>query len=111
MCSGIRSFILLGTSGALQSWSAVNGADLSVIDTIDPLSLALPNSLQVVVPSNASNPVGFSNEGYFGTAFPPFLTFKQAHSYVQVSMYKSPGHTMLHFITNSLRVLISTGNV
>ncbi|KZT10497.1 glycoside hydrolase family 51 protein [Laetiporus sulphureus 93-53] len=54
------------TSDALEPWEAVNGANITVIADSDPVSPALPNSLQFTVPSSASGSVGFSNEGYWG---------------------------------------------
>ncbi|KAI5118901.1 hypothetical protein M0805_002817 [Coniferiporia weirii] len=55
-----------GSSGALNAWSAVNGAEISVVNSTSPLSSALPNSLQVQVPANSSGAVGVANAGYFG---------------------------------------------
>ncbi|PCH45070.1 glycoside hydrolase family 51 protein [Wolfiporia cocos MD-104 SS10] len=55
-----------GTLDALVPWVATNGANITVIAESDPVSTALPNSLQFVVPSNATGSVGFSNEGYWG---------------------------------------------
>ncbi|KAI0088822.1 arabinofuranosidase [Irpex rosettiformis] len=50
-------------TAALNAWSAVNGAELKVIADSEPVSDALPNSLQVNIPSRAKGPVGFSNSG------------------------------------------------
>jgi alpha-N-arabinofuranosidase len=36
------------------------------LDTVNPLSTALPLSLRVAVPAGASGAVGFSNSGYWG---------------------------------------------
>ncbi|PCH45068.1 glycoside hydrolase family 51 protein [Wolfiporia cocos MD-104 SS10] len=55
-----------GTSDALEPWLAINGANITVIAESDPVSSALPNSLQFIVPSDATGSVGFSNEGYWG---------------------------------------------
>ncbi|KAI0826446.1 glycoside hydrolase family 51 protein [Irpex lacteus] len=54
------------TSGALNAWSAVNGAQLTVIADPKPVSNALPNSLQVTFPTGKSGAVGFSNSGFWG---------------------------------------------
>ncbi|OCB83935.1 glycoside hydrolase [Sanghuangporus baumii] len=55
-----------GSSSSLVAWSAVNGAQISVVDSTAPLSSALPNSLQVQVPTGSSGPVGVANSGYSG---------------------------------------------
>ncbi|KAG7091743.1 hypothetical protein E1B28_008144 [Marasmius oreades] len=55
-----------GSSGALNAWSAVNGAQISVVADTTPLSSAIPNSLNVVVPTGRTGAVGVSNSGYFG---------------------------------------------
>ncbi|KAI0076533.1 glycoside hydrolase family 51 protein [Panus rudis PR-1116 ss-1] len=53
------------TSAALNAWHAFNGATLTVIADSQPVSSALPNSLQVQFPSGRGA-VGFSNEGFWG---------------------------------------------
>lgn len=55
-----------GTSAALTAWSAVNSASIEVVNYTSPLSEALPNSLQVNIPSGKMGPVGVANSGYFG---------------------------------------------
>ncbi|EJD05374.1 glycoside hydrolase [Fomitiporia mediterranea MF3/22] len=55
-----------GSADSLNAWSAVNGAQIEVIDSTTPLSSALPNSLQVQIPSGSSGRVGVANSGYFG---------------------------------------------
>jgi len=64
-----RAFQLVtpGSSGALNSWSAINGATISVIRESTPISTALPNALHVVIPTGRSGGVGFANAGYSGT--------------------------------------------
>lgn len=54
------------TTAALDPWTAVGPAQLTVIADSKPVSSALPNSLQVVVPSGTSGAVGFSNSGFWG---------------------------------------------
>ncbi len=61
-----REAFLVGTPSALQAWSAVNGAKISVVNSTSPVSSALPNSLEVTIPSTASGSVGVANSGYFG---------------------------------------------
>lgn len=58
--------VVPGTPSALQAWSAVNGAKISVVNSTSPVSSALPNSLEVTIPSTASGSVGVANSGYFG---------------------------------------------
>lgn len=53
----------------MASWTALNGAKISVIADPTPLSPALSNSLQLSVPQNASGQVGFANSGYWGLYF------------------------------------------
>ncbi|KZT66565.1 glycoside hydrolase family 51 protein [Daedalea quercina L-15889] len=55
-----------GDTSSLDPWVAVNGAELEVIADTDPVSSALPNSLQVMIPSAATGSVGVSNPGYWG---------------------------------------------
>ncbi|KAG1888053.1 glycoside hydrolase family 51 protein [Suillus subluteus] len=54
------------TIDALYGWAAINGASINVIADPIPLSDALPNSLELTIPSGSSVQVGFSNEGYWG---------------------------------------------
>ncbi|KAH9940692.1 glycoside hydrolase family 51 protein [Amylocystis lapponica] len=53
-------------SDSLNAWQPLNGASLAVIADPSPVSEALPNSLQVTLPSDSSGSPGFSNEGYWG---------------------------------------------
>lgn len=54
-------------SDAQLAWHPVNGAELEVVVDSDPVSPALPNSLQVTIPSNTTGAVGVGNEGYWGS--------------------------------------------
>ncbi|KAJ7201645.1 alfa-L-arabinofuranosidase precursor [Mycena pura] len=54
------------TAAALNAWHSINGAAMAVVADPVPVSSALPNSLQVRVPTGKTGPVGFGNEGYFG---------------------------------------------
>ncbi|KAF8137028.1 glycoside hydrolase family 51 protein [Boletus edulis] len=54
------------TTAALYAWSAINGARINVIADPSPISSALPNSLQLIIPQGTSGQVGFGNEGYYG---------------------------------------------
>lgn len=54
-----------GDNPGLTAYSSINGAILSVDETV-PLSEALPRSLEVGVPPGATGQVGFVNDGYWG---------------------------------------------
>lgn len=54
------------TIEALFGWAPINGASINVIADPVPLSGALPNSLELTIPSGSSGQVGFGNEGYWG---------------------------------------------
>ena len=55
------------TSDALLAWTAVGGPTIEVVNSTAPISSALPNSLQVSIPSNGSGTVGVANSGYTGS--------------------------------------------
>ncbi|KXL46055.1 glycoside hydrolase family 51 protein [Acidomyces richmondensis BFW] len=51
----------------LDFWNALGGAQLSLQNLSNPLSSALPTSMQVTADSGAGNgTIGFSNEGFWG---------------------------------------------
>lgn len=50
----------------LTYWNALGGAKLSLQDLSDPLSDALPTSMQVAVGDASEDTIGFSNEGFWG---------------------------------------------
>ncbi|KAG8737075.1 hypothetical protein FRC10_008602 [Ceratobasidium sp. 414] len=54
------------TSSALAGWAAYNGATIDVTNSTSGVSKALPNSLQVTVPTGSTGSVGFQNTGYWG---------------------------------------------
>ncbi|KAB5590422.1 hypothetical protein CTheo_6139 [Ceratobasidium theobromae] len=54
------------TYQALNAWQTYQGASIDVTNSVSGISAALPNSLQVTVPSGASGSVGFQNTGYWG---------------------------------------------
>lgn len=58
--------IVIDQASALSPWSAVNGANITVIAETVPVSSALPNALSVTIPSGTSGSVGVANSGYFG---------------------------------------------
>ncbi|KAH9941309.1 glycoside hydrolase family 51 protein [Epithele typhae] len=55
-----------GTSAALNSWASLNGGTIAVVADSTPVSKALPNSLQLKVPTGKMGAVGFTNSGFFG---------------------------------------------
>ncbi|KAG1766667.1 glycoside hydrolase family 51 protein [Suillus occidentalis] len=59
---------LLYTIEALSGWAPINGTSINVIADPVPLSDALPNSLELTIPSGSSGQVGFGNAGYWGIA-------------------------------------------
>ncbi|KAG1747441.1 glycoside hydrolase family 51 protein [Suillus lakei] len=54
------------TIDALFAWAPINGTSINVIADPIPLSDALPNSLELTIPSGTFGQVGFGNEGYWG---------------------------------------------
>ena len=54
------------TTAALVAWNSVNGAELTVVADPQPVSSALPNSLEVKIPADSVGQVGFSNSGFWG---------------------------------------------
>lgn len=57
---------LLDTASALNAWEPVGSASISVIADPEPVSSALPNSLELTVPINGIDSVGVQNTGYWG---------------------------------------------
>ncbi|KAG2041110.1 glycoside hydrolase family 51 protein [Suillus americanus] len=57
---------LLYTIDALFGWAPINGTSINVIADPIPLSDALPNSLELTIPSGSPIQVGFGNVGYWG---------------------------------------------
>ncbi|QRV80273.1 alpha-L-arabinofuranosidase [Ceratobasidium sp. AG-Ba] len=62
-----------GTTAALYAWHALGSTKIAVVNNTAPVSAALPNSLQVTVPS--SGPAGFTNEGYWGIGVTEGVTY------------------------------------
>ncbi|KAF8999332.1 glycoside hydrolase superfamily [Cyathus striatus] len=55
------------TTEALAGWQPIGGGQIRVVADPTPLSTALPNCLELVVPNGKIAPVGFGNAGYFNT--------------------------------------------
>ncbi|KAH8110298.1 glycoside hydrolase [Phellopilus nigrolimitatus] len=95
--------VVPGTSGSLTAWSAVKGAQISVVNSTSPLSSALPNSLQVQIPSGSSGAVGVANSGYFG------INVNQSWTYNASFFYKfAEGSAFNGSLTASLVALDGT---
>ncbi|KAG5637611.1 hypothetical protein H0H81_003945, partial [Sphagnurus paluster] len=71
----------LCTPAALNAWEVVNGASLNVIREVIPVSSALPNALQVVLPSGRSGPMGFANTGFYGIKVTSGATYTASFYY------------------------------
>ncbi|KAF7334217.1 Alpha-L-AF-C domain-containing protein [Mycena sanguinolenta] len=55
------------TADALNAWTSIgSSASITVIADPSPLSSALPNSLLLSIPPDASGELGFANGGYWG---------------------------------------------
>ncbi|QRW09227.1 alpha-L-arabinofuranosidase [Ceratobasidium sp. AG-Ba] len=74
------------TSGALAGWAAYNKATLDVTNGTPGVSSALPNSLQVTVPSGTSGATGFQNTGWWGIKIQSGSTYTGSF-YVKSSSY------------------------
>ncbi|KAF5359996.1 hypothetical protein D9758_007631 [Tetrapyrgos nigripes] len=90
-----------GDSQALNAWQAVNGASLEVIADPSPVSNALPNSLQVQIPSNPSGQVGVANEGYFGIKVDSSWTYKASFYYRFTTASNFSGNAVISLQTSN----------
>ncbi|KAF9497291.1 alfa-L-arabinofuranosidase precursor [Pleurotus eryngii] len=64
------------TAASLNAWSAINGAQISVVADPVPVSNSLPNSLRFVGPTGRTGQVGFANSGFFGMKIVTSSTYK-----------------------------------
>ncbi|TBU48917.1 glycoside hydrolase [Dichomitus squalens] len=69
------------TTAALNAWHPLGDAQLTVIADPKPVSNALPNSLQLIVPSGSTGSVGFTNEGFWGIKVDSSWTYKASFYY------------------------------
>ncbi|TFK48849.1 glycoside hydrolase family 51 protein [Heliocybe sulcata] len=78
-----RAFQLVtpGNASALYAWHSIGGSSIAVIADPVPVSSALPNSLQLTIPSGASGAVGFGNEGYWGIKVDSAWTYNASFYY------------------------------
>ncbi|KIY45087.1 glycoside hydrolase family 51 protein [Fistulina hepatica ATCC 64428] len=72
--------VTAGTSAALTAWDTVNDASIVVIADSSPVSVALPNSLEVTIPAGSSDS-GFSNSGYLGIKIDSSWTYNASFYY------------------------------
>ncbi|THU75846.1 hypothetical protein K435DRAFT_824679 [Dendrothele bispora CBS 962.96] len=77
------------SSAALNAWSAVNRAQISVIADNPRISNALPNALKVTIPSGTSGQSGVANSGYWG------IKVNSAWTYTASFYYRFPAATSL----------------
>ncbi|KDQ21500.1 glycoside hydrolase family 51 protein [Botryobasidium botryosum FD-172 SS1] len=96
-----------GTSAALTAWTAVGGGQISVIKDSGPVSSALPNSLQFIVPSTATSSVGFKNTGYWGMKVQQGLTYKASFYAKLPSASSLSGSITVSLVGSSGQVLAS----
>ncbi|KAF8198626.1 alfa-L-arabinofuranosidase precursor [Pholiota molesta] len=98
-----------GTSAALNAWSAINGAGISVVQETTPVSTALPNALHVTIPAGKTGAIGFSNAGFTGNAFLVIITAGSAYSqqtaWKQVTVTLTPS-TSASALTNLFTVTL-----
>ncbi|KAF9019059.1 glycoside hydrolase family 51 protein [Hymenopellis radicata] len=76
-----------GTTAALSAWTSIGSANLTVIADPTPVSDALPNALQVVIPTGLSTAVGAANTGYAG------LNVSSGTTYHASFYYRFPAST------------------
>ncbi|KAG2073138.1 glycoside hydrolase family 51 protein [Suillus decipiens] len=69
------------TTDALFGWAPINCTSINVIADPTPLSDALPNSLELTIPSNFSGQIGFGNEGYWGININASWTYNASFYY------------------------------
>ncbi|KAI0318080.1 alfa-L-arabinofuranosidase precursor [Amylostereum chailletii] len=94
-----------GTSAALNAWSGVGGGSIAVIADSTPLSSALPNALQLTIPSGSSTQVGVSNSGYFG------INVVSGDAYNASFFYRFAGTVPSSGLTATISLVSSSGTV
>ncbi|KAG2358998.1 glycoside hydrolase family 51 protein [Suillus spraguei] len=75
----------------LFGWAPINGTSINVIADPIPLSDALPNSLELTIPSNFSGQIGFGNVGYWGINVNASWTYNASFYYKFPSASKFSG--------------------
>ncbi|TFK36077.1 hypothetical protein BDQ12DRAFT_725379 [Crucibulum laeve] len=99
-----------GTTATLNAWQAIN-SNITVVKETTPVLAALPNALQLTVPSTNTVQVNFSNSGYFG------IKVTEGTAYTASFLYRFPasssfnGNAMIRLETASGQVVGSTTTV
>ncbi|KAL1739051.1 glycoside hydrolase superfamily, partial [Schizophyllum fasciatum] len=70
-----------GANDSLVAWGTVGNVSISVITDDQPVSSALPNSLELKIPNDATGAVGVSNEGYWGIKVDESATYNASFYY------------------------------
>ncbi|KAJ2930987.1 hypothetical protein H1R20_g6135, partial [Candolleomyces eurysporus] len=97
-----------GTStAALTGWQALNGATISVIRESTAVSTALPNALQVRIPTGRTGTAGFANTGYSGIKVVSTWKYTASFYYRFPSSTGFNGNIVVGLQTTSGQVLAS----
>ncbi|KAJ7484526.1 glycoside hydrolase family 51 protein [Mycena latifolia] len=96
------------TTAALNAWHPINEASLSVVADIVPVSSALPNSLQVIIPAGRTGPVGVGNEGYWGIKVAAGSTYTASFHYRFPTASSFKGSVTVGLQTAAGKSLVST---
>ncbi|KAI0264657.1 glycoside hydrolase [Gloeopeniophorella convolvens] len=94
-----------GTAAALNAWHPVNGAHISVIADTKPLSSALPNALQLSIPSGSSGQIGVGNEGFWG------INVNSSWTYQASFFYRFPSALPTSKVTVDVSLVSASGTV
>ncbi|KAF6757791.1 arabinofuranosidase, partial [Ephemerocybe angulata] len=98
-----------GTSAAsLSGWQALNGAAISVVKDSTPVSSALPNALQLKVPTGGTGSTGFANTGFSGIKVTSSWKYTASFHYRFPSATNFNGNLVVGLQTTSGQVLAST---
>ncbi|KAH8083329.1 glycoside hydrolase family 51 protein [Cristinia sonorae] len=95
------------TTAALDAWHPVNGASINVIKDPKPVSAALPNSLQLKIPSGQNGRIGFSNEGFWGIKVDAAWTYTASFFFKFPNKSNFRGSFTIALQTSSGKVLAS----
>jgi alpha-N-arabinofuranosidase len=78
-----RAFQLVtpGSAGATYAWAPIGSASIAVVADPQPVSAALPNSLALSIPADASGALGVGNAGYWGIKVDASWTYNASFYY------------------------------
>ncbi|TFK36072.1 glycoside hydrolase family 51 protein [Crucibulum laeve] len=99
-----------GTAAALNAWRAIN-SNITVVKETTPVSAALPNALQLAVPSTNTGRGGFANSGYFGIKVTEGATYTASFFYRFPASSSFSGNATIGLETASGQVVGSTVTV